>query len=66
MSPLKAIKAFCLQCSGDNAAEVKRCTAPTCPLFPYKTGHDTTRTSSMTEEQKEAARERLRKLRESL
>ena len=31
-----AIRAFCLECFGYESAEVNRCTAPTCPLFPYR------------------------------
>ena len=34
-----AIRAHCLMCVGWEWAEVKRCTAPGCPLFPYRTGH---------------------------
>jgi hypothetical protein len=30
-----AIAAFCLECVGWSLAEVRRCTAPNCPLFPY-------------------------------
>lgn len=40
MSALTAIKEFCYLCSGENRAEVKRCTAPKCPLFPYRLGHN--------------------------
>ena len=31
-----AIRAFCRECMGFNAKEVKHCTAPLCPLFPFK------------------------------
>ena len=31
-----AIRAFCLECFGYESAEVNRCTAPTCPLYPYR------------------------------
>lgn len=63
MTPLQAIKQFCYECSGENRAEVKRCTSPKCPLYAYRTGHTSGRT--MTEEQKAAAAERLKKARES-
>lgn len=31
-----AMTAFCCSCMGYNPNEVKECTAPTCPLFPYR------------------------------
>ena len=39
VSPREAIKAKCLECMGYKKAEVRLCTAPTCPLFtlrPYR------------------------------
>ena len=33
-----AIRLFCLECMGGNAAEVRRCTAIACFLWPYRTG----------------------------
>lgn len=61
-SPLKAIKEFCLDCSGDNHNEVKKCTNDKCPLFNFRLGKNmTTKKREMTEEQKQAARERFMK-----
>ena len=31
-----AVKAFCLECVQWEREEVRRCTAPACPLFPYR------------------------------
>jgi len=31
-----AIKAFCAECVGWDREEVRRCTAPACPLYPYR------------------------------
>ncbi len=31
-----AIRAFCLECVGYQSAEVNRCTAPACALYPYR------------------------------
>ena len=39
LTPLKAIRAKCLDCCCGNSAEVRRCTAEKCPLFPYRMGH---------------------------
>lgn len=35
---LKAIRAKCLDCCGDNAAEVRKCTAVSCALWPLRMG----------------------------
>lgn len=58
MTPLKAIKEFCFQCSGESAYEAKRCTADHCPLFPYRMGRGNPR--YMSEEERAAAAERMR------
>lgn len=31
-----AVRVNCLMCVGWNSAEVDRCTAKTCPLYPYR------------------------------
>jgi hypothetical protein len=31
-----AVKAFCMECVGWDRQEVARCTAPACPLYPYR------------------------------
>ena len=38
-SPLKAIRAKCIDCSGGNKAEVRLCPSKTCPLWPFRSGH---------------------------
>jgi len=37
-TPIKAIRAKCLDCAGYQYSEVEKCTVPTCPLFPYRFG----------------------------
>lgn len=37
-SPIKAIRAKCVDCSGGNAAEVRKCPAYGCPLWPFRMG----------------------------
>ena len=37
-SALKAIQRHCVECSGDNAQEVKHCPGSTCLLWPYRFG----------------------------
>lgn len=64
-TPLSAIKAFCVDCLGGQLRLVKGCTAESCPLWPYRTGHNTTSKRTMTDEQRKAAAERLKKAREA-
>ena len=39
MTPMKAIRAKCLDCCAGSAKAVRTCAAPNCPLFPYRFGH---------------------------
>ena len=38
-TPIKAIRAKCLDCMCGQASEVRLCPIPRCPLFPYRLGH---------------------------
>lgn len=38
-TPLKAIRAKCLDCSGQQFVEVRLCTVKNCPLYEYRMGH---------------------------
>ena len=38
-----AIRAFCLECVGWIPSEVKACTVPYCPLYPYRLGQGPSR-----------------------
>lgn len=39
LTPVKAIRSFCLLCTGVQEAEVSRCPDKRCPLYPYRKGH---------------------------
>lgn len=39
LTPLKAIRAKCLDCCCGSSNEVKECTCYKCALYPYRTGH---------------------------
>ena len=39
LTPIKAIRAYCIECSGGMTKEVKLCTAEKCPLYPYRMGN---------------------------
>jgi hypothetical protein len=38
LTPLKAIKANCLDCSGGSYIQLKNCHLTNCPLWPYRFG----------------------------
>ena len=38
-TPIKAIRAKCLDCCCNQVKEVKLCASLTCPLWPYRMGH---------------------------
>lgn len=40
LSPLKSIKTYCRQCSGDSPKEVKSCPIYICALFEYRLGRN--------------------------
>lgn len=61
MSPLKAIKTKCLECSNNQIGEVRNCTITDCALYPFRKGHNPYIHKNLTEEQKNAARDRLLK-----
>ncbi len=39
-SPTKAIRAMCVYCMNGQPREVAKCTAPQCPLFPFRMGRN--------------------------
>lgn len=66
-NPVKAIRAFCLECSGDSPAEVKSCPVEKCPLYPFRLGKNPYRQRrEMTEEQKRVLADRLREARKNI
>ena len=64
-SPIKAIRAFCLECCGGCSNDVKTCTAPNCPLYAFRFGKNPYIKREMTEEQREAAKTRLAEARKA-
>jgi hypothetical protein len=66
-NPVKAIRAFCLECSGGSTAEVKSCPRSVCPLFPFRFGKNPYRQRrEMTEEEKRVLADRLREARKNV
>lgn len=38
LTPIKAIRAYCLECSAGSVAEVRNCLITSCSLWPYRMG----------------------------
>lgn len=51
MTPMKAIRAKCLDCMCGNSAEVRRCPCENCPLYPYRFGKRPKEGSSIPKEE---------------
>lgn len=65
-NPVKAIRAYCLSCVCGSSTEVDRCPIEECPLYPFRYGKNPFRTKrELTEEQKTAMAERLKKARDA-
>lgn len=58
-SPLKAIREKCLDCCGFKYSEVRKCRITDCPLWTYRMGKNPFHQRNMTDEQKQAATNRL-------
>lgn len=39
LTPIKAIRAKCLDCCCGQKKEVKLCPSTNCPIYPYRMGH---------------------------
>jgi len=66
MTPMKAIRAKCLDCNG-NAYEVRLCPCTDCALWPFRLGKNPNiKPRNLTEEQRQAAAERLKNARNSI
>ena len=56
LTPIKAIRAKCLDCCCDSSKEVRLCPSPKCPLYPYRFGHrPKVETGSILEEKADLA-----------
>jgi len=43
LSPLKSIRAKCVECSAGQPSEIRDCAVMDCPLFPYRLGKNPNR-----------------------
>lgn len=59
-SPIKAIRAKCIECFGGEVYQVKGCLDKNCPLYPYRFGKNPYREPKQyTDEQRAQIAERL-------
>ena len=47
-TPIRSIRAYCLDCSGGNKSEVRACSFVSCPLHPYRMGKRPPKGSAVT------------------
>ena len=60
-SPVKAIRAYCLECCRESVTEVKLCPAEECPLHAFRFGKNPYyKSRQLTDEEKQKNAERLR------
>ena len=65
-SPIKAIRAKCLDCCCGSSNEVKLCTCTRCALYAFRFGKNPYRkTRELTDEERAEAAERMKKAREA-
>ena len=65
LTPLRAIRAKCIDCSAGSAKEVRECMMLDCPLYAFRMGKSPNRKPRiLTDEEREALRQRMAKMRE--
>ncbi len=66
-NPVKAIRAYCMECSNGQTSEVKECPVVKCPLYPFRFGKNPYRQRrEMSEEEKRVLADRLKEARKSI
>ncbi|MCY2987179.1 MAG: hypothetical protein NTY19_04825 [Planctomycetota bacterium] len=54
LSPLRAIRLKCIDCSGGSVVEVTKCVIPDCPLWPFRAGKNPMRKPKVLSEEQRA------------
>jgi hypothetical protein len=70
ITPMKAIRLKCLDCSCGSNEEVKNCFSKKCPLYQFRFGYKldengNRRKRDLTDEQRQEMAERLKKVRDN-
>lgn len=60
---MSVIRAKCLDCCSNDRSEVRKCTAVSCALWPYRMGSNPFRSRELSDEQRAEIAERFRKAR---
>jgi len=60
LTPIKAIRTHCLECLGWSSDEVVKCSLKTCPLYPFRRGHDPSRKRKYSEKERSDMTKQLR------
>lgn len=64
LTPLRAIRLNCIDCSGWSRNEVKLCVIPHCPLYPFRFGKNPNLKKKMySDDERRVVAERLAKFR---
>lgn len=50
LTPLKAVRTYCVECSGDSPREVRLCPAERCALHPIRSGNNVGRVESVVKQ----------------
>ncbi len=58
-SPIKAIRAKCIDCCCGSVNEADMCTAKDCPLYPFRHGKNPFYTRVLDDETREKSRQRM-------
>lgn len=61
---LRAIRANCIECAGNNEAEVRRCRMVACPMWPYRMATNPFQRRELSDEQRAELGDRLRRARD--
>lgn len=59
MTPMKAIRLKCLECSNGSSKEIKLCPMDDCPLYDFRLGKNPNIKRTYTDEQREEMAKRL-------
>ncbi len=65
LSPLKAIRQNCLDCSAGSVVEVKACEVKTCACYPFRFGRNPGKKRILSDEQRIILSTRLKNARDS-
>ena len=60
-NPIKVMRQFCWECMGWNINDIEGCTAPDCPLYPWRKGKNPYR-KEKTAKQLSASKRNVKKM----